>query len=586
MVRLSHIFLAGIFIIGTIKIVQLPTIHDRLSSADGTSQADLDAKMSALDRKLGALEPRHAAMAAQIASLESTVARLRKAPVPAAAAAAAPAAAAADAADAAAATAACPNRRPFHTVLTATGSTYQQWQSRIMYHHWKKQRAAGGACSEMEGFTRLCATRDGRPDGLEAEIPSAFTVELSQQVLASHFHFGVLNRPNSVKQLFETAGLLDHITSDFMLILETDHVIMRPIPNLATESTPAAFVFGYMFPNAQQDHIIKRYWPEGSYKDVQPVGPSPVLIHREQLRKIYRKWLDFSLGLRSNGDAEKVIQGWVQEMWGYSIAAASVGVKHRLVEEFQVEPGALSTADQLKDFGKRHYIFHYTYQFEYMLDGTPCQPWNIGEYSLDKRHFNDLSPAYPLPPPPEKANAAAFWLHNAWNEAMGAAGDRWPVRQQSGRPTIQTVHGRRRLDWFSRHANGFAQELRKNALVKRLAPSTWSCTTPHGKAELTLANTGDLQGTYADGGAGGPRLQGRWGSMNDPVLGESCPVGACLFFNVGYALLLNAAVANGEGVGDHVVDAVLRITTSVYGGASRGGGGGAPGSAWGQCARV
>ena len=85
---------------------------------------------------------------------------------------------------------------------------------------------------------------------------------------------------------------------------------------------------------------------------------------------------------------------------------------------------------------------------------------------------------------------------------------------------------------------------------------------------------------------GAARLQGRWGSMNDPVLGESCPVGACLFFNVGYALLLNAAVANGEGVGDHVVDAVLRITTSVYGGASRGGGGGAPGSAWGQCARV
>ena len=24
--------------------------------------------------------------------------------------------------------------------------------------------------------------------------------------------------------------------------------------------------------------------------------------------------------------------------------------------------------------------------------------------------------------------------------------------------------------------------------------------------------------------------------MNDPVLGESCPVGACLFLNVGYAL--------------------------------------------------
>ena len=31
------------------------------------------------------------------------------------------------------------------------------------------------------------------------------------------------------------------------------------------------------------------------------------------------------------------MQGWVQEMWGYSIAAASVGIKHRLVRDFQVE---------------------------------------------------------------------------------------------------------------------------------------------------------------------------------------------------------------------------------------------------------
>ena len=63
----------------------------------------------------------------------------------------------------------------------------------------------------------------------------------------------------------------------------------------------------------------------------------------------------------------------------------------------QVEPGALSTRAQLRDFSSRYYIFHYTYQFEYMLDGTPCQPWNIGEWSLDKRHFNDFHPAYPLP---------------------------------------------------------------------------------------------------------------------------------------------------------------------------------------------
>jgi hypothetical protein len=69
---------------------------------------------------------------------------------------------------------------------------------------------------------------------------------------------------------------------------------------------------------------------------VQPVGPSPVIIHLDQLQKVYQKWLDFSMDLRSNADAEKDIQGWVQEMWGYSIAAASLGIRHKLVENFQV----------------------------------------------------------------------------------------------------------------------------------------------------------------------------------------------------------------------------------------------------------
>ena len=133
------------------------------------------------------------------------------------------------------------------------------------------------------------------------------------------------------------------------------------------------------------------------------MGPSPLLIHREQLQRVAKRWLDWSLDLRSNGEAEKVIQGWVQarcspassaastasaastppqtppprplqEMWGYSIAAASLGIKHKLIRDFQVEPGALSGAEQLRDFSSRYYIFHYTYQFEYMMDGTPCQP--------------------------------------------------------------------------------------------------------------------------------------------------------------------------------------------------------------------
>ena len=44
---------------------------------------------------------------------------------------------------------------------------------------------------------------------------------LPAEVLASHFHFGVLNRPNSFKQLFEVPGMLEKVTSPYVMILVT-----------------------------------------------------------------------------------------------------------------------------------------------------------------------------------------------------------------------------------------------------------------------------------------------------------------------------------------------------------------------------
>jgi hypothetical protein len=218
-----------------------------------------------------------------------------------------------------------------------------------------------------------------------------------------------------------------------------------------------------------------------------------------------------------------------------------------------VEPGALSPSSQLDGFPLRYWIFHYTYQFEYMLDGSPCQPWTIGEFSLDKRHFSDVYPPYPLPQPPAGANQAAFYLVNTFNGAMAALGDAWPRRQPeagSAAAPLQSVYGRRRLDWFSRHNNGFATELKTNRLVQRLAGARWECDG--GAGALTLAGDGGME---SGGGALG-RGGGRWGSMNDPTLGDACPVGACLFFNARVGQFVGAAAVDGGRevlrlVGDH-----------------------------------
>ena len=74
-------------------------------------------------------------------------------------------AAAAAAATGAAVAAACPpGRRPYHVVMTAATGTYQEWQSRIAYYHYLKQKWLH-PCSDLGGFTRLFNTPNAQPDG-------------------------------------------------------------------------------------------------------------------------------------------------------------------------------------------------------------------------------------------------------------------------------------------------------------------------------------------------------------------------------------------------------------------------------------
>jgi len=439
--KLHQLLFGGALLLCVVFISRVLLQQDQIGSTKrpSASSAGLERSIASLVQQQRRVETRLEALASGLAKLklpprsrppqvEATQPALTEAGVAAEAAeVTAPvvqAEAAAEPADAE-----CPERHPFHALLTAQSSYYQQWQARIMYHHWLKQRALQGRCGDMGGFTRLCATKGGKPDGLEGEIPSLFVPQLPDEVIAAHFHFGVLNRPHSVKLLLESPEMLRQITSRFVLILETDHVLMRPIPNLATPSTPAAFVFGYMHGHASQDAIVRRYWPEGSGAQLDPVGPSPLLIHLDQLRALTPRWLNFSFGLRSNSDAERVMQGWVQEMWGYSIAAASVGIKHRLVRDFQVEHG--SNARPAEDFDQHSYIFHYTYGIEYTMAGRPQGVNQIGEWSLDKRHYGGDYPPRNLQPPPTGANAAARWLLGAWNEASAAI-PTWPVSKSMG----------------------------------------------------------------------------------------------------------------------------------------------------------
>ena len=87
-------------------------------------------------------------------------------------------------------------------------------------------------------------------------------------------------------------------------IAETDHLMLRPLPNLATPTTPAGFNFGYMVA-AGQANIVNKFVP-GLGGKTDPVGPSPVIIHVDQLKQVARPWHDFTLKIMGDREAVQV----------------------------------------------------------------------------------------------------------------------------------------------------------------------------------------------------------------------------------------------------------------------------------------
>ncbi|KAG8461243.1 hypothetical protein KFE25_002432 [Diacronema lutheri] len=307
--------------------------------------------------------------------------------------------------------------RPYHVLITSSSGVYQAWQTRVMYYHVVKQKRAEGTCSEIGGITRLLTMPGGRADDLMMAIPTYVVRELLPG--REDHGFVVMNRPHSVKAFVEDRVAFARLVSEeYIMIAETDHVWLRPLRNLATPTEPYAFHFGYMEAHFRAP-LVERFCA-GASKTMDPVGPSPLVIHIEQLRALVGPWLAMSHRLKMDADADQQL-GWVLEMWGYAIAAACAGVKHTVSAEFQFEGGSIGSHERRMEVFR---IFHYTYGIEYSVSGVPME-LQVGHWSLDKRHYGGSYPPRGLSAPPRCAEERARLLSGAFNEASAQI-DGWP----------------------------------------------------------------------------------------------------------------------------------------------------------------
>mgnify|MGYP007005018054 CR=1 FL=1 len=251
--------------------------------------------------------------------------------------------------------------------------------------------------------------------------------------------------------------------------------------------------------------MVQYCWPGGTHSSLSPTGPSPLFIRKRQLAAVAHKWLNCSFILRSRPEPATLIQDWVLEMWGYTIAAASVGIKHR-VSNLQIEPGA--HAPTKPGFEKDVYIFHYTYGIEYKLSGRPQGFHQIGEWSMDKRHYGAAYPPrdYASQPPPNGASASARWLFDAWTEAIEAAGDTWPDSAAMG-----TVGWRRE--------SATEADIQASPLASAMVNTHWTWA---GIKTLTFLPKGELRTPWGEGKWSLAKAKVRGVPACDAAAGKEC----------------------------------------------------------------
>jgi len=293
--------------------------------------------------------------------------------------------------------------KKFHVVLTTNKAVYQGWQARVMYYHFKKQKEAQGPDGPMGGFTRVL---HDDYDGLEKEIPTCKVDRLEDEL-----GFVVLSRPFAFVQFFEKCP---EIKEDYILMAEPDHVYIKPVPNLMRGDVPAAFPFFYMTP-WEKPEIVERFLPgitREEMRKMDPIGSSPVFIHKRDLKRLAPEWASMSVALQKDPEA-KAAWGWVIEMYGYTLAAWKLGIHHDLRPQMQSQP---PWDKSVGDF----ISIHFTYGMDYDAQGA-FTPGKRGEWRFDKRSYSSAYPPKVIPPPPEGMdNELVRVLVDAVNEAAAA----------------------------------------------------------------------------------------------------------------------------------------------------------------------
>jgi hypothetical protein len=271
-----------------------------------------------------------------------------------------------------------PSAGRIHTVFSVDGSLYQRWQADLLAYSHKKVGQPGP-------LTRLLST-DGPPTPFAGR--TFYTKPYCPHPVTGD-HYPGYNRVMALRAWLEESPPVEEV----VLLLDPDCVFLAPLlpTELVSPGSPVSHPVGYMDP-APKAELVEMHGlrPES----VDAVG-IPTLVHRDDLMALAPLWVDKTEEIRNDPRSLDLIGGgWLAETWGYTLAAAEIGLQHTPCEL------ALAQHEDRADLP----IVHYCYSSS---DAA-------GHWTWDKRAYR---PWERVPDPPDEvplASKALIGLLNEW----------------------------------------------------------------------------------------------------------------------------------------------------------------------------
>ncbi|GLC42047.1 hypothetical protein PLESTB_001062400 [Pleodorina starrii] len=283
-----------------------------------------------------------------------------------------------------------------HTLFTSNGSPYQNIQARIMVGTYNIIRKMPGG-ERLVALTRILHRTT--PDEVMDEIPT-FIAQPLQPECDKWCWFPVADRANAMQQWINAAEKDPSlIKAPWLLLLETDYVWMKPLPDPGDaydRSVPGwSFGFDYIAPSIPIIvQLLKERCPDCDPKTVPNSGPAPVLARFSDFKAATPIWEELSKWIETHEDAKKLL-GWVREMyaWDIGVAANKLNIKN-------LGPPAsplISQPPHDRQLGNAS-MYHYTWGTIYKKPGVEKEIWMFDKRTYTAYEHQLKLPAIPMPP--------------------------------------------------------------------------------------------------------------------------------------------------------------------------------------------